>query len=164
MDLQAKPSEIKVSGAPSKEENKMDIDSKDGGKQATTELNPTDMIKARLESRIWRTLFDQPESQVGKLIESYVKNQEKPGFLTNFMKAMGLHKSDNPFDHVTIGGSKDIVLAIILQNLMHPKNSQRTGAITQKWYKEIRDQNEACLFLYQQLETNYDIEMQNRES
>lgn len=72
------------------------------------------MIKARLQSRTWKALYDKPDSQVGKLMDGFYKNQEKGGFLTNFMKIMGLYKSDKPLDHVTIAGSQDIILCIIL--------------------------------------------------
>ena len=59
------------------------------------------------------------------------------------------------------GGSKETALAIILQNCMHPKNSQRTDSIKNGTYVEIRTNKQAVVFLANLLSKHLKHELQN---
>ena len=45
------------------------------------------------------------------------------------------------------GGSKEMTFAMIIQNCMHPKNSQRTDSIKNGTYAEINSDEDAEKFL-----------------
>ena len=51
-----------------------------------------------------------------------------------------------------IDGDSDVLLAIVIQNLMQPKNAQRRDAITNKKYVEVMSVGDATTFLHKALE------------
>jgi len=53
-----------------------------------------------------------------------------------------------------IGSSQEIMLAVSMQNALHPKNGDRTAAINEKKYFEIRTQEEAVSYLSDLLRVN----------
>lgn len=59
------------------------------------------------------------------------------------------------------GDSKEMTLAIILQNCMHPKNSQRTDSIKNGTYVEIKTKKEAVVFLANLLSKHLKHELQS---
>ena len=63
-----------------------------------------------------------------------------------------------------IEDDKTIMLAILIQNALHPKNTMRVEAIKNETYVEIRTLEDAEKFLSDLLENNLDKELQSLES
>lgn len=63
-----------------------------------------------------------------------------------------------------IDGNKEIMLAILFQNCMHPKNHQRRESAANNSYFEIKSQDDAHFYLQKILLSNLKIEISNRES
>ena len=57
-----------------------------------------------------------------------------------------------------------MVAAILIQNLSHPKNSQRREAITSKTYSQLATPEEADHYLHNLLLQNLKLEIQGRET
>ena len=51
------------------------------------------------------------------------------------------------------GGEKEILFAVALQNSMHPKNSDRTGAISSGTYVEINTLEDARAYISSMIRT-----------
>ena len=60
--------------------------------------------------------------------------------------------------------SRTIALAVLVQNAMHPKNSQRVESIKAGEYKEIKTQEQAEEYLADVLRKNMRTELQGIES
>lgn len=75
-------------------------------------------------------------------------------------------KEDGDYTEVVqlFGGEKEILFAVILQNGLHPKNSQRSDAIKAGTYVEINTLEQAREFIKNMLRTNLTIELKGAES
>ena len=62
------------------------------------------------------------------------------------------------------GTDEELVFAILLQNVLHPKNSNRSEAIKSNTYVEIKTVEEARHFIAGLLETNLKNELMGIES
>ena len=63
-----------------------------------------------------------------------------------------------------INGDRELVCAIALQNLMHPKNSHRREAVASKSYCLLRNNGEANAYLRMMLVNNFKMELSGRQS
>lgn len=63
-----------------------------------------------------------------------------------------------------INGNREILLAILFQNMMHPKNHQRREAVASKQYVEILTESDATNYLSTMLSNNLKNEFSGKES
>lgn len=63
-----------------------------------------------------------------------------------------------------LGADQELIFAILLQNLLHPKNSNRVEAIKSGLYKELKTAEEGRAFIVALLESNLKNELQGIES
>jgi hypothetical protein len=63
-----------------------------------------------------------------------------------------------------LGEEQELVFAVILQNLLHPKNSNRVEAIKGGSYVELKTVEEARVFIQTLLENNLKNELMGIES
>jgi len=63
-----------------------------------------------------------------------------------------------------VNGSKVLMAAILLQNVMQPQNSKRREAITSKNYYALRTEEEAHTYFSDMLSQNLRLELAGRES
>lgn len=62
------------------------------------------------------------------------------------------------------GNNRIILVAVTLQNILHPKNHNRTEAIANKSYVEIKNEEQAVSFLNEQLQHNLNIALLAEET
>ena len=62
------------------------------------------------------------------------------------------------------GGEQEILFAVLIQNTLHPKNSNRTEAIKAGKYVEIESLQQAQAFISNLVETNLTNELRSVES
>ena len=63
-----------------------------------------------------------------------------------------------------IDNDKFIVLAMLIQNALHPKNHQRREAVTGKTYIEIKNRDSANSFLHNLVKYNLKNEVLGKET
>merc|ERR1719310_1827367 len=63
-----------------------------------------------------------------------------------------------------LGQDRELIFSIVLQNLMHPKNSNRTEAIKGGSYVELTEHEQARKFLVELLQSNLKNELLGVES
>jgi hypothetical protein len=63
-----------------------------------------------------------------------------------------------------VNGSKVLMAAILLQNVMQPQNSKRREAISSKNYYALRTEEEAHTYFSDMLSQNLKLELAGRES
>lgn len=85
-------------------------------------------------------------------------------FLLSALKRLGIENVENLLQVPRIEGSKVTLLAILLQNLQHPKNQHRREAIKNEQYIEIKNEGIANMYLEKLVYRNLEIEFKNQES
>ena len=71
-----------------------------------------------------------------------------------------------PYEELTdiFGGEREILLAVALQNALHPKNSDRTDAVKADKYVEIETLEQARAFLAELIQINLTNSLRTAES
>ena len=71
-----------------------------------------------------------------------------------------------PYEELTdiFGGEREILLAVLIQNALHPKNSDRTDAIKADKYAEIETLEQARAFLADLVKVNFTNSLRTAES
>jgi len=84
-------------------------------------------------------------------------------FLLSVLKRLGLEKVEGLLSVPRIEGSKVTLLAILIQNLQHPKNQHRREAIKNQSYIELKTEGMALMYLEKLVYKNLEIEFKNQE-
>ena len=79
------------------------------------------------------------------LMNSFMKNRSSLVKMLSEMEG----KAENPYSNILefFNGDEEILFAVLLQNAMHPKNSDRTGAIKDGSYIEILTNDDAQRYI-----------------
>eukprot|EP00347_Sterkiella_histriomuscorum_P012111 403369855 len=116
----------------------------------------------------WLQQIEKADSQIQKILNGTERHFNKKSVdLIAIANLLGVYQdkkieklSEIPF----IEGNKEILLAIMFQNIMQPKNHQRRDAIDSKHYMEIHNQEDATAYLTKILTSNLRNEFSGRES
>jgi len=101
---------------------------------------------------------------MGKVTDNsskFIKNR------SSFVKMLGdLEGREAPYANIMefFGGEQEILFAVCLQNMMQPKNSDRTGAIKEGKYVEIVTIEDARAYIGNLIKTNLGNELRSAES
>lgn len=100
-------------------------------------------------------------------IEEFSTNAKKFNKRKCLLKMLSeLEGRDKPYEDILefFNGEKEILFAVLVQNLLHPKNSQRTDAIKDGKYVEIETVEQAQNFLSSLLRTHLTNKLRAAES
>ena len=136
---------------------------KEEGKEEE-ETDPSLEVEEFIKSHPWESTMKDSHSQAYKLIAGAIGLYAKFRGLTEVYKLLGFEKAIDLVGVPLIEGDDNILVAMLLQNTMHPDNSQRKTAIANKTYVGIKTHDEAMLFLEETLRSNLSIEIASRES
>ena len=95
-------------------------------------------------------------------MNNFVKNRSQ--FIKMLSELEG--KGDNPYSNILdfFGGDEEILFAVLLQNAMHPKNSDRTGAVKDGSYVEILTKEDARRYIGGLIKTYLGNELNSAQS
>jgi len=123
------------------------------------------IARSEVEKKPWNALLFDDDSEASKLVKGALGKFDK--FNGSLMSVFSqLLAREKPFSSAfeILGESKVIVLAIVLQNAIQAKNSQRVDAIKENKYVEIRTLEDAEAYLGKLLHSNLTNELLSVES
>ena len=124
-------------------------------------------LRKILDSKPWIKLLDDEQTQFAQMAKN-APNVFKKNLKVYLDMATELGISSSPITDFyalpLINGDKQLVCAIALQNLMHPKNHHRREAVTAKQYHALLNLEEAQNYLGNMLIQNLRMEMAGKES
>lgn len=150
-----------------KEEDPANVEVKeeDGDK-----VNYEALSKKIISSKPWRKLLNDENSASSKMLKAALWNPKTnltaQSALAQMCKML-TGQEDNLDAEDILGGEscdKTMILAILVQNSLHPKNSHRVDAIKANKYSEIKNVEEAEAFLSELLEDKVLKELLSVES
>jgi hypothetical protein len=119
----------------------------------TAKQGPWRQDLANKDSILYKTLIGDVENLFTKKFTLFFDLAQKFGISND-----PAHPVTNPLDLPLIAGDVEILLAIYVQNQLHPKNAQRRDAVTNGTYVSINNNEQAGNFLAVKLQEN----MRNR--
>lgn len=121
------------------------------------EIDPEDIMMKKAASQPWNEA-----KAADDLIESTEKMfAKRHKFILSVLKRLGLENVESLLTVPRIEGSKATLLAILLQNMQHPKNQHRREAIKGKQYVEIKTEGIAVMYLEKLVYKNLEVEFKN---
>ena len=119
----------------------------------TAKQGPWRQDLANKDSILYKTLIGDVDNLFTKKFTLFFDLAQKFGISND-----PAHPVTNPLDLPLIAGDVEILLAIFVQNQLHPKNAQRRDAVTNGTYVSINNNEQAGNFLAVKLQEN----MRNR--
>ena len=100
---------------------------------------------------------------MGELVNGAKGFNKRKAILKMFGELMG---RDQPLEDILelFGGEDEVLFAVLLQNMLHPKNSNRTDAIKAGKYQEIMNLAQAREFIDEVVRFNLTNELRAAES
>ena len=149
-----------VEKLPTEEESKGEPGEKPSEK--TSGAGSANVVVDRVKQKPWLTQLLKEKSDLDELANSGIKQLKKKfGWFRGIMKMVGMGEEAEIKDNAE---NRHILAAILLQNLLHPKNSQRRDAIEKKEYHEIRTAEDADKFFGWLLTTSLLDEIRQRKN
>lgn len=130
-------------------------------------VNYQKIVDSKVAQKPWLDQLNSDKSTAEKLISSAKNNFDKrqKTLLSMFSALQNAEKEYNSIIELPMIDNDPVVLfAIIVQNAMHPKNSQRVDAVAQDNYVEIRTRACADKFLGDLLKKHLTNELSGVES
>jgi hypothetical protein len=116
----------------------------------------------------WDDLIKDEKSGLGTMVKlGPMAFTSKLKVLVDIANDLKLSESGKITDFMSlplVNGSKVLMAAILLQNVMQPQNSKRREAITSKNYYALRTEEEAHTYFSDMLSQNLRLELAGRES
>jgi len=116
----------------------------------------------------WDDLIKDEKSGLGTMVKlGPMAFTSKLKVLVDIANDLKLSESGTITDFMSlplVNGSKVLMAAILLQNVMQPQNSKRREAITSKNYYALRTEEEAHTYFSDMLSQNLRLELAGRES
>ena len=121
--------------------------------EAGENINYEALSKKIVSEKPWRKLLNDPKTYSSMMISAALTNPRTNKSAQSALLQMykTLTGEDKSIEDI-LGGDHTLILAILLQNSLHPKNSHRVDAIKAGKYVEIRNVEEAEAFLSELLE------------
>lgn len=149
------------------EENKQMSGGSSGNQKNSKKLNIDEKVDEIVNKQVWRSLFNLESSEVNKLMSGAVRAFAKRNVDTLSLASMLELLPDDSTDFTQIqliNGDKVILLAMLVQNAIHPKNHQRREAVTGKTYKEIKTSQDGVDFISALLKMHLRNELASKET
>lgn len=123
-------------------------ESKDqGSANKAPEVSAQSKVDEVIAAKYWLEELQKADSNASKMVTQCAQQFDKyQSPFINTIRQM-LKSQDQLNASSLLGGESDIVFAIMLQNVMQPKNSNRTDAIKSNSYKELRTSEDALDFV-----------------
>jgi hypothetical protein len=141
---------------------------KDPSSEVTQKTNIYAVVDEAVATKPWKKLLEEEKSGLANMVKM------GPHAFTNKLKVLvdlanelKLSEGAQIVDFLTlpmINGNREIMAAIMLQNVMQPKNPQRREAIASKSYNELKNAAEAEAYFSEMISQNLKIELAGRES
>lgn len=116
----------------------------------------------------WRKLLDEEKSGLSTMVKLGPHAfTGKLKVLVDIANELKLSDATDITDFMSlplISGNRELMAAILLQNVMQPKNAQRREAITSKSYNELMTPAQAESYFADMLASNLKLELAGRES
>jgi len=118
-----------------------------------------------LEDLPWTKALKEKKSEAHKLISTNAYSFSKwQGALMEMLSDMQGKQGKYSNLYNFFNNNHEILLAVLIQNCLQPKNSQRVEAIKAESYVEIDSQAAARSYLTELLKKNLEIELKKAES
>lgn len=132
-------------------------------KPKVKQVRKEDVVKEVLAEQTWLLALANEGSAASSLVKGGKGALNKQD---QFMECMrSVLKSDTPINcNHLFGADEELVFAIILQNVMHPKNAKRREAIASGDYLELKAIEDAKSYLSNMLEKNLTTQLMGIES
>ena len=154
------------------EEKKVEEPAKALEKKASADGNQKTNIYAVVEEAValqpWKNLLSDEKSGLATMVKmGPLAFTNKLKVLVDLANELKLSEEDKIIDFLhlpMINGNRKLMAAIMLQNIMQPKNTHRREAVASKNYYELKDAEEAEKYFCDLISQNLKIELAGRES
>ena len=141
------------------EEEKKGAAAEEEKKEGDGQMSIPQLIEEQIAGKPWL-------ENMGKLTKGLMQNfiKQRCGFVKILSEMEG--RGENPYANILefFGGDEEILFAVLLQNAMHPKNSDRTGAVKDGSYIEILTSEDAHRYISGMVKTYLGNELNSAQS